>query len=121
MAAEDGQNAGKLGFEKSFAKDEKPQSRLPPCHVAQFMHETRSGENTGKLGFEKSFAKEDKPQPNGWASYRAIHARDKIWHRESAVTSRPVIGSPRAGMLVLANIPKRSTMRTSLFLLATVM
>lgn len=38
-------NAGMLGFEKSFAKDEKPQPRrlgLTPSHVAQFQHETKS-------------------------------------------------------------------------------
>jgi VID27 C-terminal WD40-like domain len=39
----DGKNAGKLGFEKSFGKDSKPQPRrlaLTPSHVAQFQHET---------------------------------------------------------------------------------
>lgn len=39
----DGKNEGKLGFEKSFAKDSKPQPRrlaLKPQHVAQFKHET---------------------------------------------------------------------------------
>ena len=39
----EGKNAGKLGFEKSFGKDSKPQPRrlgLQPSHVAQFMHET---------------------------------------------------------------------------------
>ncbi|KAI9800250.1 MAG: hypothetical protein M1825_004234 [Sarcosagium campestre] len=39
----DGKNAGKLGFEKSFGKDSKPQPRrlgLQPAHVAQFQHET---------------------------------------------------------------------------------
>jgi hypothetical protein len=38
-------NAGLLGFEKSFAKDEKPQPRrlgLTPSHVAQFQHETKT-------------------------------------------------------------------------------
>ena len=41
----DGKNEGKLGFEKSFAKDSKPQPRrlgLTPSHVAQFQHETGS-------------------------------------------------------------------------------
>lgn len=41
----DGKNAGKLGFERSFAKDSKPQPRrlaLTPSHVAQFQHETRA-------------------------------------------------------------------------------
>jgi hypothetical protein len=40
-----GKNEGKLGFEKSFAKDDKPQPRrlgLTPSHVAQFQHETKA-------------------------------------------------------------------------------
>lgn len=40
----DGKNEGKLGFEKAFAKDSKPQPRrlgLQPAHVAQFQHETK--------------------------------------------------------------------------------
>ena len=39
----DGRYEGKLGFERSFAKDSKPQPRrlgLAPNHVAQFQHET---------------------------------------------------------------------------------
>ncbi|KAK3699314.1 Vacuolar import and degradation protein 27 [Vermiconidia calcicola] len=39
----EGKNEGKLGFEKAFAKDSKPQPRrlgLTPQHVAQFQHET---------------------------------------------------------------------------------
>lgn len=39
----DGKNEGKLGFEKAFGKDSKPQPRrlgLTPAHVAQFQHET---------------------------------------------------------------------------------
>nr|POE74346.1 vacuolar import and degradation protein 27 [Quercus suber] len=37
--------AGKLGFEKAFAKDDKPAPRrlgLTPSHVAQFQHETKA-------------------------------------------------------------------------------
>ncbi|RMY68754.1 hypothetical protein D0863_06892 [Hortaea werneckii] len=40
----EGKNEGKLGFEKAFAKDNKPQPRrlaLTPAHVAQFQHETK--------------------------------------------------------------------------------
>ncbi|KAI4184671.1 MAG: hypothetical protein L6R41_004596 [Letrouitia leprolyta] len=40
----DGKNEGKLGFEKSFAKDGKRQPRrlkLKPSHVAQFQYETK--------------------------------------------------------------------------------
>jgi tRNA (guanine9-N1)-methyltransferase len=41
----EGKNEGKLGFERSFSKDSKPQPRrlgLQPSHVAQFQHETKS-------------------------------------------------------------------------------
>lgn len=41
-----GKNEGKLGFEKSFAADSKPQPRrlaLTPEHVAQFAYETAKG------------------------------------------------------------------------------
>ncbi len=41
-----GKNEGKLGFERSFAADSKPQPRrlaLTPEHVAQFAHETGKG------------------------------------------------------------------------------
>ncbi|KAL9114126.1 MAG: hypothetical protein Q9227_001898 [Pyrenula ochraceoflavens] len=41
----DGKNEGKLGFEKPFAKDSKPQPRrlgLSPNHVAQLQHETKA-------------------------------------------------------------------------------
>ncbi|KZZ89753.1 vacuolar import and degradation protein [Ascosphaera apis ARSEF 7405] len=40
-----GRYEGKLGFERSFAKDDKPQPRrlgLAPAHVAQFQHETKA-------------------------------------------------------------------------------
>lgn len=41
----DGKNEGKTGFEKAFAKDNKPQPRrlgLSPSHVAQFQYETKA-------------------------------------------------------------------------------
>ncbi|KAL8679613.1 MAG: hypothetical protein Q9186_004126 [Xanthomendoza sp. 1 TL-2023] len=41
----EGKNEGKLGFEKPFAKDSKPQPKrltLQPSHVAQFHHETKA-------------------------------------------------------------------------------
>ncbi|KAL1637360.1 Vacuolar import and degradation protein 27 [Diplodia intermedia] len=41
----EGKNEGKLGFEKAFPKDSKPQPRrlaLTPSHVAQFQHETKA-------------------------------------------------------------------------------
>lgn len=60
----DGKNEGKLGFERSFAKDSKPQPRrlqLTPNHAAQFRHETgaplaftRAHFNTGPDSSETS-------------------------------------------------------------------
>lgn len=41
----EGKNEGKLGFEKGFGKDSKPQPKrltLQPSHVAQFHHETKA-------------------------------------------------------------------------------
>lgn len=41
----EGKNEGKLGFERSFAKDSKPQPfrlGLQPSHVAQFQYETKA-------------------------------------------------------------------------------
>ncbi|KAI9698097.1 MAG: hypothetical protein M1820_007605 [Bogoriella megaspora] len=45
MQGEGNKNAGKLGFERAFDKDKKPQPRrlaLTPSHVAQFQHETKA-------------------------------------------------------------------------------
>jgi hypothetical protein len=45
-AMQKGKNEGKLGFEKSFAADSKPQPRrlaLSPEHLAQVAHETKQG------------------------------------------------------------------------------
>lgn len=42
---QEGKNEGKLGFERSFAKDRKPKPHrlgLQPSHVAQFQHATQS-------------------------------------------------------------------------------
>ena len=50
----DGKNEGKLGFEKAFAKDSKPQPRrlaLSPNHAAQFQHETGQGINFTRAHF----------------------------------------------------------------------
>ena len=43
LQKEGSKHAGKLGFERAFGKDAKPQPRrlgLQPAHVAQFRHET---------------------------------------------------------------------------------
>ncbi|KAK1753182.1 hypothetical protein QBC47DRAFT_387961 [Echria macrotheca] len=58
----DGKNAGKLGFEKSFAADSKPQPRrlaLTPEHVAQFAYETGKGVNFTPAKFNTGAGSEE--------------------------------------------------------------
>ncbi|OTB06405.1 hypothetical protein M426DRAFT_72210 [Hypoxylon sp. CI-4A] len=57
-----GKNEGKLGFEKPFAADSKPQPRrlaLNPEHVAQFHHETGKGVNFTPARFNTSKTNEE--------------------------------------------------------------
>ncbi|KAI1099076.1 VID27-domain-containing protein [Jackrogersella minutella] len=57
-----GKNEGKLGFEKPFAVDSKPQPRrlaLTPEHVAQFHHETGKGVNFTPARFNTSKTNEE--------------------------------------------------------------
>ncbi|KAF1979654.1 vacuolar import and degradation protein-like protein [Bimuria novae-zelandiae CBS 107.79] len=57
-----GKNDGKLGFEKAFAKDDKPQPRrlaLTPAHVAQFQHETRAPISFTPARFNTGLASEE--------------------------------------------------------------
>ncbi|KAI1757697.1 VID27 cytoplasmic protein [Xylaria castorea] len=57
-----GKNEGKLGFEKSFATDSKPQPRrlaLTPEHVAQFHHETGQGVSFTPARFNTSQTTEE--------------------------------------------------------------
>ncbi|KAI1340711.1 VID27 cytoplasmic protein [Xylariaceae sp. FL0016] len=57
-----GKNEGKLGFEKSFASDAKPQPRrlaLTPEHVAQFYHETGKGVSFTPARFDTSQSGEE--------------------------------------------------------------
>ncbi|KAI0427594.1 VID27 cytoplasmic protein [Xylaria sp. FL1042] len=57
-----GKNEGKLGFEKSFAADSKPQPRrlaLTPEHVAQFHHETGKGVSFTPARFNTSQTSEE--------------------------------------------------------------
>ncbi|KAI2635853.1 VID27-domain-containing protein [Hypomontagnella submonticulosa] len=71
-----GKNEGKLGFEKPFAADSKPQPRrlaLTPEHVAQFHHETGKGVsftparfNTGKTSEETSIITATGPYIVDW-------------------------------------------------------
>ncbi|KAI1349809.1 VID27 cytoplasmic protein [Xylaria sp. FL0043] len=72
----EGKNEGKLGFEKSFAADAKPQPRrlaLTPEHVAQFHHETGKGVsftparfNTSQAGGETSIITATGPYIVDW-------------------------------------------------------
>ncbi|KAI0973543.1 VID27 cytoplasmic protein [Xylaria arbuscula] len=72
----EGKNEGKLGFEKSFAADSKPQPRrlaLTPEHVAQFHHETGKGVaftparfNTSQEGGETSIITATGPYIVDW-------------------------------------------------------
>ncbi|CAJ2509362.1 Uu.00g143880.m01.CDS01 [Anthostomella pinea] len=57
-----GKNEGKLGFEKSFAADSKPQPRrlaLTPEHIAQFHHETGKGVEFTPARFNTSQSSEE--------------------------------------------------------------
>lgn len=72
----DGKNEGRLGFDKPFAADSKPQPRrlaLTPEHVAQFAHETGKGVgftparfNTGQESEETSIITASGPYIIEW-------------------------------------------------------
>ena len=78
----EGKNEGKLGFEKSFAADAKPQPRrltLTPEHVAQFHHETGQGVsftparfNTSQEGGESSIITATGPYIVDWNLKKVI-------------------------------------------------
>ncbi|KAK8053408.1 hypothetical protein PG996_012709 [Apiospora saccharicola] len=77
-----GKNEGKLGFEKSFAADSKPQPRrlaLTPEHVAQFAYETGKPVtftparfNTGHAGEETSIISATGPYIINWNMRRVL-------------------------------------------------
>ncbi|EEH10808.1 Vid27 family protein [Histoplasma capsulatum G186AR] len=81
----DGKNEGKLGFEKPFAKDSKPQPRrlgLQPNHVAQFQHETGSRIsftparfNTGRDASETSIITATGPFIVTWNMKKVLQGR----------------------------------------------
>jgi hypothetical protein len=81
----DGKNEGKLGFEKPFAKDSKPQPRrlgLQPAHVAQFQHETKqplsftqARFNTGVDSEETSIITSTGPFIITWSMKKVIAGR----------------------------------------------
>ncbi|KAK3293034.1 VID27 cytoplasmic protein-domain-containing protein [Chaetomium fimeti] len=80
-----GKNEGKLGFEKPFAADDKPQPRrlaLNPEHVAQFAHETGKGVsftpakfNTGEGAEETSIITASGPYIVEWSLKKVLTGR----------------------------------------------
>ncbi|KAL2186529.1 VID27-domain-containing protein [Thermothelomyces heterothallicus CBS 203.75] len=80
-----GKNEGKLGFEKSFAADDKPQPRrlaLTPEHVAQFAYETGKGVNftpakfnTGEGAEETSIITATGPYIIEWSLKKVLSGR----------------------------------------------
>ncbi|KIW75099.1 hypothetical protein Z517_11870 [Fonsecaea pedrosoi CBS 271.37] len=81
----DGKNEGKLGFEKPFAKDLKPQPRrlcLNPNHAAQFQHETgqpisftRAHFNTGLDSQETSIITSTGPFLVTWTLKKVLEGK----------------------------------------------
>ncbi|EAW09468.1 uncharacterized protein ACLA_036730 [Aspergillus clavatus NRRL 1] len=81
----EGKNEGKLGFERSFAKDSKPQPRrlgLTPAHVAQFQHETKkpisftpARFNTGVESQETSIVTATGPFIITWSMKKVVAGR----------------------------------------------
>lgn len=81
----DGKNEGKLGFEKAFAADSKPQPRrlaLTPEHVAQFAYETGKGVNftpakfnTGEKAEETSIITATGPYIIEWNLQKVLGGR----------------------------------------------
>ncbi|GAB1317891.1 Vacuolar import and degradation protein 27 [Madurella fahalii] len=80
-----GKNEGKLGFEKPFAADAKPQPRrlaLTPEHVAQFAYETGKGVsftpakfNTGEGAEETSIITATGPYIIEWSLKKVLNGR----------------------------------------------
>lgn len=86
----EGKNEGKLGFEKAFAKDSKPQPyrlSLSPSHAAQFQHETGQGLsftrahfNTGPDMKETSIITSTGPFIVTWSLKKVLGHRKDAYH-----------------------------------------
>ena len=86
----EGKNEGKLGFEKAFAKDSKPQPRrlaLTPSHVAQFQHETKqpisftpARFNTGEGKEETTIITATGPFVVTWSMKKVLQGRKDPYH-----------------------------------------
>ena len=85
----EGKNEGKLGFERGFAKDSKPQPHrlgLTPSHVAQFQHETKAPLaftparfNTGLDDKETSIVTATGPFIITWSMRRVIAGKRDLY------------------------------------------
>ncbi|CAL5866224.1 uncharacterized protein PFLUO_LOCUS431 [Penicillium psychrofluorescens] len=122
----DGKNEGKLGFEKAFAKDAKPQPRrlgLQPAHVAQFQHETKqplsftpARFNTGVESEETSIITATGPFIITWSLKKVIAGRKDPYtikrYEENVMADNFRFGSDKNVIVALPNevnmVAKRS-------------
>lgn len=122
----DGKNEGKLGFEKSFAKDSKPQPRrlgLQPAHVAQFQHETKqplsfttARFNTGVESEETSIITSTGPFIVTWSMKKLLAGRKDPYtikrYEENVMADNFRFGSDKNVIVALPNevnmVAKRS-------------
>ncbi|KKK25032.1 hypothetical protein P175DRAFT_0504799 [Aspergillus ochraceoroseus IBT 24754] len=125
----DGKNEGKLGFERSFAKDSKPQPRrlgLQPAHVAQFQHETKKPVaftparfNTGVDSQETSIITATGPYIVTWNLKKVIAGRKDPYtikrYSEEVMADNFRFGSDKNVIVALPNevnmVAKRSLQR----------
>lgn len=121
-----GRNEGKLGFERSFAKDSKPQPRrlgLQPAHVAQFQHETKqplaftpARFNTGVESTETSIITATGPFIVTWSLKKVLAGRKDPYtikrYAENVMADNFRFGSDKNVIVALPNevnmVAKRS-------------
>ncbi|GKZ22116.1 hypothetical protein AbraIFM66951_008852 [Aspergillus brasiliensis] len=125
----EGKNEGKLGFERSFAKDSKPQPRrlgLQPAHVAQFQHETKkpisftqARFNTGVDSQETSIVTATGPFIVTWSLKKVVAGRKDPYtikrYGEDVMADNFRFGSDKNVIVALPNevnmVAKRSLMK----------
>ncbi|KAL5337315.1 VID27 cytoplasmic protein-domain-containing protein [Aspergillus crustosus] len=125
----DGKNEGKLGFERSFAKDSKPQPRrlgLTPAHVAQFQHETKkpisftpARFNTGVDSEETSIVTATGPFIITWSLKKVVSGRKDPYsikrYSEDVMADNFRFGSDKNVIVALPNevnmVAKRALQR----------
>lgn len=113
----EGKNEGKLGFERAFAKDSKPQPRrlgLQPAHVAQFQHETKqplsfttARFNTGVDSTETSIVTATGPFIITWSMKKVIANRKDPYtikrYEENVMADNFRFGSDKNVIVALPN------------------